>query len=190
MVVSPKFQSRIRLSYSRAQVHFARPGFLVATLRRHQVFVQLEPQFTSRYVQGDGNGFDQTKQILRMLIREVIIFGAARRHRNNVLQAIGIGMGKAFEYRGFYIFVYLERFEWRTRHGSREVGYVPVIQIAERDRLTEQSSRIRVGNVAGSPFGSADAAMDAGGTAARKIIADLTGHSVKQLSGWKELSVH
>ncbi|CAM2158637.1 protein of unknown function (plasmid) [Pararobbsia alpina] len=99
-------------------------------------------------------------------------------------------MGKAFEYRGFYVFVYIEQSEWRSTQGSREVGYVPVIQIAERDEITEQSSRIRVGNVAGNPFGSADAAMDAGGTAARKFIADMIGHNVTQAFAWKELPLH
>lgn len=97
-------------------------------------------------------------------------------------------MGKAFEYRGFYIYIYLER-SGRTGQVLCEEGYVPVIQIAKGDRLADESSRIRIGNEAGNPFGSEVEALDAGGAAARKIIADILGTNDKSLYGWKELTL-
>ena len=96
-------------------------------------------------------------------------------------------MGKAFEYRGFYIFIYLEQSD-RTGQGFCEEGYVPVIQIAEGDHLIDGSSRIRIGNEAGNPFGSQVEALNAGGAAARKIIADILGTNDQSLLGWKELT--
>ena len=84
-------------------------------------------------------------------------------------------MDRTFNYRGYAITVCVEADFTLRPHGRscEDVGYVPVIRIADMPEVTDETSRIRLGDAGGNPFSSEADAMFTGCSAARRIVDDL-----------------